>query len=246
MAKDFTVDRSILEDLFREAFNKDEFEFCCNLLRVRGLESPGWDALEESTEFIHQIISLINGPLDNTFKFRMTLLLYCHITEMNDFYNIVANFLWILLGERYSIDPFWYSLYSDRKTINSPEGKVNRIKELSIKANKPTVGDLYEFLLVKQIRNAFFHADYTLYDQTFRIVSGEGINFEGVVTKEIPLEWLIRRMEAAINTQLQIIDLMYYYRSSYRENKIIKARISPELCDVKLLVNDKGLFGFSA
>jgi len=132
----------IINDLFIKAKEKDEFEFCCTLLRIRGNESAGWDSLEESYSLITNILSIISAPIDNLFRVRLLLLLYCHITEMNDFYNIVANLLWILLGERYHINPFYYKLYENRRTIYSPESKVDRIIELSVRVRLTEVGDL--------------------------------------------------------------------------------------------------------
>lgn len=245
MDEDFIVDRKSFESLFHEARSIDEFEFCCTLLRVRGLESPGWDSLEESLQMINQVISLINAPLENNFKLRMSLMIYCHITEMNDFYSIIANLIWILLGKRYSIDPFYFELYPDRKAVNSPEGKVNRLQELSIKANRPEISKLYNFLLVKQVRNAFFHSDYTLHEGTFRIIRGEGVNINGIITKKIPLDWLVQRIEVAINTVLELINLLLLNRMSYTEQKVIKGRLEdPNYCDVTLLVDKNGLKGF--
>ena len=242
---DFVLDKSILNELFKDAQQKDEFEFCCTLLRLKGLESAGWDSLEESLQLINQVLSLINAPIDNGFKIRMSLMLYCHITEMNDFYKIVANLLWVLLGERYTMEPFFHKLYEDGQTVSYPEGKVRRIKELAIKANKPEIGNLYDFLLIKQVRNAFFHSDYTLFEDTFRIVKGQGINIDGIITSEIPLEWLIRRIEVAINTALQLINLLLGYRKSYKNEKIVRGRMQdPDYCDITLVVNEGGLSGF--
>lgn len=242
----YNLNKSILINLFKEAKEKDEFEFCCTLLRVRGIESPGWDSLNESMILINQILSLINVPLDGEYKIRLSLLLYCHITEMNDLYNTIANLLWILLGERYSIDPFFYKLYSDGQSVNYPEGKVKRIKELAERAGKPEIGELYDFLLVKQVRNAVYHSDYCIYQDKFRIIRGMGVDINGIIEHEIPLEWLLRKIEVAINVMLQILNLIMSYRKSYKKEKIIKGRMEAHnYCDVKLLVDDGGLVGFS-
>lgn len=90
---DITYASNMIGDLFNKAKEKDEFEFCCTLLRGRGKESAGWDSLFESYNLIKQTLSLISAPVDGLFKIRLLLLLYCHITEMNDFYSIVANLL---------------------------------------------------------------------------------------------------------------------------------------------------------
>lgn len=38
----------ILRKLFDVAKVKDEFEFCSTMLRVRGLEGPGWDPFTQA------------------------------------------------------------------------------------------------------------------------------------------------------------------------------------------------------
>jgi len=48
-----------LNDLFLRAKEVDEFEFICTLIRVRGLEGPGWDPLVESNQLINQVLSLV-------------------------------------------------------------------------------------------------------------------------------------------------------------------------------------------
>lgn len=235
----------IINDLFIKAKEKDEFEFCCTLLRIRGNESAGWDSLEESYSLITNILSIISAPIDNLFRVRLLLLLYCHITEMNDFYNIVANLLWILLGERYHIDPFYYKLYEDRRTIYSPESKVDRIIELSVKVGLSEIGDLYKYMLVKEVRNAFFHSDYALYENEFRIINGKGVTINNITSNAIPFEWLLKRIELTINVVLYLLYKIDEYRKSYREEKVIKGRIfGEEYGDVRLTIDEHGLRGF--
>jgi len=242
---DITYASNIISDLFKKAKEKDEFEFCCTLLRIRGMESAGWDSLNESYQLITETLSLISAPIEDLFRVRLLLLLYCHITEMSDFYSIVANLLWVLLGERYHIDPFHYELYEDRKSIKSPESKVDRIIELSNKVGLPEIGSLYKYMLVKEIRNAFFHSDYTLYKNEFRIIKGKGITINNVTSHAIPLEWIFKRVELTINAVLYLLNIIDEYRKSYREEKIVKGRMfGGEYGDVILTVNEYGLNGF--
>ena len=53
--------KKILQPIFENAKQTDEFEFCCTLLRIRGLESQGWDSLHESDQLTHQILSLLDS-----------------------------------------------------------------------------------------------------------------------------------------------------------------------------------------
>jgi hypothetical protein len=245
MSQHYNFDESILKELFENAKKKDEFEFCCSLLRITGLKGPGWDSLEESSRLISEVLNLVKSIKSDMFRIRMYLLLYCHIIEMDDLYSIVANLLWILLGERYHVDPFLYRLYPDGQAANNNQKKLERIKELSSKANNPLVGELFDFLLVKQVRNAFFHSDYTLYKDEFRIINGEGVEVNGVITRAIPFDWLFPRIEAAINVILQLISLLMEYRRSYKEGKVVKGRMgsNSEYVDIVLVVDKEGLIG---
>jgi hypothetical protein len=237
-----------LELLFNEAKNSDEFEFCCALLRIQGMADVGWDAFEESYVLINQAMSLINAPMEGAFKMRMLLLLYCHITEMNDFYNITANLLWIKQGQRYRIDPFYFELFEDRKTVYSPERKCVRIGELSEKSNDLYFKDLYSDMVCKQVRNAFFHSNYTLHKDEFRIIKGEGVSIDNTITSVVPWSWLMDRIELTVNFAMHIFTLINNHRISYEDNKIVEGRIlgGDAKAEIILLADKNGLYGFKS
>jgi hypothetical protein len=44
--------------LFAVAKAKDEFEFACTLLRVRGMEDVGWDPFQETQQLVDDTMSL--------------------------------------------------------------------------------------------------------------------------------------------------------------------------------------------
>lgn len=245
---DFEYIQADLESLFDKAKEKDEFEFCCTLLRIRGFESVAWDSIVESEKFIEEFLSFINAPLDGLFRIRMLLLIYSHITEMDDFYSIVANLLWVKKGSRYAINPFYKFLYDDKKEVNSPYGKVERIKQLSHDADLDKIGEVYNYLLVKQVRNAFYHSDFVLYNNEFRIVKGAGVNIDGVIQHAIPFQWIISRIEITVNLFIQLMSLINEHRSSYTEDKIVTGRMgqNEESVSIKLLGGDQGLHGISS
>lgn len=238
--------KEIMEALFCKAKETDEFEFCCALLRVRGTEDVGWDTLSESQDLIYDTLSMIEAPISQLFEKRLKLLLYCHLTEMDDMYSIIANLLWITIGERYHIDPFYYELFEDRKTISSPESKVDRIEELSIRAEFKEVGEIYDYFLIKQVRNAFFHSDYVLYSNEFRIVNGEPLKTNGEILHSVPFYWLQQRIEVAIMWALQLFELIIDHKSDYIGEKIVKARIGHNgaVEDVVLIGDGNGLRGW--
>ncbi|MFW6030403.1 MAG: hypothetical protein ACOCRO_09140 [Halanaerobiales bacterium] len=242
--KDINVSLDILENLFDRAKECDEFEFCCTLLRVKGLEDYGWDPLLESDELISQFSRLLELPIKDIFKMRTLLFLYSHTTEIDDFYNITANLIRIIMGERYVLNPFKPELHPSGQAAYSPKSKIERINEWSQEVNMNDLGEVYNSFLIKQVRNAFFHSDYVLSNNEFRIIKGEKINIDGKITSSINYSLLIPRIELALNLVRKLISLVNKYRSSYREEKVIKPKLFNETDSVKLLVNETGLVGF--
>jgi hypothetical protein len=49
----------VLADLFRRTKQKDEFEFTSTLLRIMGIESAGWDTLEETVALFDDLSCLL-------------------------------------------------------------------------------------------------------------------------------------------------------------------------------------------
>lgn len=239
---------SLLIELFEKAKQRDEFEFCCTLLKFRGIEPIGWDAMIESREMLDQLLSLVQAPIDQKFRLRLLLFAYCHATEMSVTYDTVANLLRIILGERWSLTPFSGALHSSNKTLTKPEPKTMRIQEWAIQAGMPDIGEVMRKMLVKNVRNAVYHSDYILESNEFRIDQGSGVSVNGTITRAVPLKWLLENIEIAINFSISVIDLMIKYTQSYQKEKVIKGRCGADggWRDVKLIVElGYGLIGFN-
>ncbi len=237
---------SILEPIFLKARDKDEFEFCCSLMRIRGCEVAGRDPLLESNELINQLLSLIHAPVDGKLRIRLLLFLYCHVTEIDDLYNVVGNLMRVCLGERCSLSPFIGELHSSSKPANSPYSKVRRLSEWSDEVDAPDIGNMLTYMLVKQVRNAFFHSDYIIHDNQFNIKCGEGVLVDNVITQAISLDWLMPRLELGINFSLATIGLIHKYMRSYKEEKVVPARIHNDRVEDMLITIKPGyeLTGF--
>jgi hypothetical protein len=239
----------LLRPLFEKAQSTEEFEFCCTILRMRSLECPGWDPLRESYSTMEQLLEAIESPIDPLFGVRLTLFLYCHATEINDIYNIIANLLRISkgTGERFSTTPFIAGLHQSKKTVNYPYPKVLRIAEWATEAKFEVIGETMKFFMVKQVRNAFMHSDYILYEDSFNIRYGEGVIIDEIITREVPFQWLLPRLETGINFVLATLQLVEEFIHSYKEEKIVEARIWPDNKSnkMKLIVDSMGgLKGF--
>ena len=239
----------VFQPLFEKAKEADEFEFCCTILRIRGMEGAGWDPLRESDQFSQQLMSLIDSPLVNIMKIRLLLFLYCHLTEMDDLYNIIGNLLMVIKGERYSINPYIAQLHKSRKEARYPVSKIERICELANEVDLPEVGNIFKQFFVKQIRNAFYHSDYIITNESFNIKYGEYVKIDNVHQKSVPLNWLIPKVELGVNVALCVIGLTMEYIQSYKKDKIVKGRSGPDgkYVDIQLKTHeDYGLNGFKA
>ena len=239
----------ILNHLFEAAKRADEFEFCCTLLRVRGLESYGWDPLVESDQLAQQLLSLINSPLIDNLKMSLLFFLYCHLTEMSDLYNIIGNLLKIVSGERYSMYPYIGRLHKSNKEAKYPVSKIERLSEWADEAGHPEIGKLFKTFFVKQVRNAFYHSDYIITKDSFNIKHGEPVKIENIFQHTVPLHWLIPKVELGVNTALAVIGLTIDNIKSYKEDKIVKGRFGPggSVEDIQLTVQKgNGLNGFKS
>lgn len=235
----------LLRPLFEKAQATEEFEFCCTILRVRGLESAGWDPLWESYATMNQIIAEIQSPIDSLFRLRLTLFMYCHATEIEDVYNIIANLLRICkgTGERFSMTPFMATLHTSNQPARYPHNKVLRIAEWATETGFSPIGEAMKFFLIKQVRNAFMHSDYIIHQDSFNIQRGEGVLIDNIITQSVPLQWLAPRLEAGINFVLTTLQLVQEFMTSYKEEKIVDARIIADGSSEKMKLTVDPNFG---
>ncbi len=209
------------------------------------MEDRGWDTLEESWRLITQVMAQVDAPIQPDFRLRLLFFLYCHATEMDDLYHLVGNLLCVVLGDRYTMSPFMRT--SGEKAATKPLDKIERIERWSDEAKLPDVGALLRYVLVPPVRNAFFHSDYVLFNNSFRIKRGQGVEIDGVVTKEISFDWLLPRVELGINTVLELVDLLREHIASYQEPKRLRGRFAADggWADLELIVQQGyGVVGF--
>ncbi|MGH2964733.1 MAG: hypothetical protein ACRDMH_05035 [Solirubrobacterales bacterium] len=235
--------------LFIAAQERDEFEFACCLLRVRGMEAPGWDPYAETHDLIGELLGLMNAPLRGKTKTRLALLLYSHLTELDAVYELLANLIRVVKGDRYSMDPF----------ANPPNARNNQSHPPSAamvhgwlcddlrEEGWTEVADALESFFDKEIRNAFAHADYVITPQSFRSPSAQFL-VNGIITPELPLERLAERLNAAFRVIGAVVDLHIDLRTSYTEAVDTRGRLrgDGEAIPVRLLADpEHGLYGFT-
>ena len=164
------------------------FEYVCVLVRAGGLQGQDWDPWYESQDTLDDLGNLSTLELPTALfsdpartRVRLSLLSYCHLTEMDLPYSLAANLLRLRLGKKYDMTPFRdlfkpigkkdSSLFQKMRPP-SPGAKIGRIRELAEAAHVPDVAQAFESIYDRVIRNAVYHSDYTLSRGEFRMLSG--------------------------------------------------------------------------
>lgn len=182
----------ILNPLFwNDDFNKVHrmFEWACTMLRVTGRKDAGWDSYIESQELLQDITNLMSLELpadqfskpSNTYA-RLALIAYSHMIEMNAPYEFVANALRIRMGMKYSVEPLAHldklrdtkvnGVKMKRLMRASPIAKINEIDAMAQGAGLPDVGAALKGIYDSTIRNAVYHSDYVVHNESMRLLSG--------------------------------------------------------------------------
>jgi hypothetical protein len=192
----------ILNPLFwSNDFNRVDrmFEWACTMVRVTGMKDAGWDSYTESIALLSDITQLmgLELPTDrfphpaNT-QARLALIAYSHMIEMSAPYELLANVLRLRMGMKYSIQPLAHlnklrdtkvnGVKMKRVVHASPIAKINEIDEMAKKAGVPEVGIALRGIYNSTIRNAVYHSDYAIHNDSLRLLSGshyskkEGVN----------------------------------------------------------------------
>lgn len=234
-----------LQELFDAAKEKDEFEYCCALLRIEGSKAPGWDPMQESHTLLMQALSFASSPIDAGFKIRLLLLAYCHAMEMNSIYNMTANMLQISQGEEYCTDWFhedYAPIPFKQKLAAYPAEKIERLYEWAMRANQKDIAGLLNDMLLKDIRNAFDHSDYIIYRDELRIIKVD----KGYKKHKIyKLSELIPKLELGINIVLIIIALTHNGIRAYKISKKVKSRMLENDPDQEMILTVDPQFGLT-
>lgn len=163
----------------------DIVNFFASLLRVVGMEDRGWDPLLESRAALEDLNAIMQMelpeerfPAAEKTKWRMGLLMYSHMIEMDAPYEVITNLLRFQLGYGYSPNPYHQFLNKDEKKQFSrrgiyPIGKIKIIQRLS-KELGVNVGEIFDDFYDPKLRNAIAHSDYIFTDTDFRVRNGTG------------------------------------------------------------------------
>lgn len=172
---------AVLKPLFfpRDLHDGNILEYFASLLRVVGMEDAGWDPHAESRGLIGDMETLLSCQLSSSLfpdtsatRWRIALLLYLHVVEMDGPYEVLANLLRIQTQQGYSPYPFLKLVTKDgRKQLESKpvfvSDKIDTIAEHASKFDHP-IRALFDDVYSSQLRNAVAHSDFILANEGLR------------------------------------------------------------------------------
>jgi hypothetical protein len=160
-------------------------DYLCTLLRVSGLSYGHWDPFVEADEALAEFSKLLEKNFvakNQKLSIRLGLLIYCHATEMTAPYEILGNLLKCKQGKHFQWDPFFHLRIRDKKDflkhiLPSPKKKINFLDEEAKLAGEEKLIEIIRSFYDDELRNAFYHSDYCITDDEFRIASGVGKSY---------------------------------------------------------------------
>jgi hypothetical protein len=229
-------------DALNPLFWMDEFnradrllELVCTLVRVAGLEDTGWDSYQESLAFMEDLKRLWNidlspevFPEPTHTRLRLYLICYCHMTEMDFPYELMANLLRLRLGKKYCTSPFAHLYQAPKKKSKtpsflqnrrppSPEAKIKEIEQLSEQVGLTEVGRALRSVYDPIIRNSVFHSDYVLHGDSMRLLSAfRRSKFDNMLTKIVKFDELMESLNDAFAFFSAVIVLYNRAKSSFK------------------------------
>ncbi len=176
---------SLLTPLFfpDDPADHDIVLYFASLLRIVGMEDKGWDPYVESRAVLEDLNALMQLDLpEDKFQdkertvWRLGLIFYTHIVEMDAPYEVLTNLLRFRLGKGYSPNPFFDFLSEQqKKRFKSselfPRQKIEIIKQLSTEA-RLGIGEIFDDFFRIDLRNAISHSDFIVTEEHFRSRSG--------------------------------------------------------------------------
>ena len=209
-----------LDPLFEKAQEISDFEFITSLLNISRHQDAGWIAFETTEKIFSLINRLKNKINDSEERLYLLLLLYGLIIEASLPYELIANLLNILLGQRYTILNFPDIKIRNNYRLQFPSEKIKKLTNLAERANFLKSLTPIQEIFNKELRNAIFHSDYVIYKDEIRVPS------ESKVYKRIEINNLINKALAYFET---ITNLRSTYRLTY--DKPINIKVHPNFSD---------------
>ena len=237
--------KTLLDDefhrLFQAARSHDDLSFIFAILGINsGTEDLGWQPIGETQALVRDLVGLINSPLYDDARARIALLLYCHITEANFLYHCIYNLLLSAEGQPPKVFNF-LDKYKNGVPPSVP-AKLAEINAKSVQLGLSGIKLIFDEIIRPEIRNAFFHSDYIIFDDELRL------KHRGSQYAKIPLRDVFALLEKTMDFFNSFMEALMKARRSFPRGHMITNRKSltgVPLCSVEVLVDDQGVvYGF--
>ncbi len=199
-----------LYSVFAKAMERDEAQLIISLIGVRGMQAPGWEPYDTTIEAISAATRLHNETEDRLAARHLSFWIYGHIVEAAAPYDLLANLIKVAQGERAQIT--WLEDESGRAL--SPGRKIEQIGTWAEEIGNQEVRRLLTEIWHRELRNAVFHADYTVHGSEIRLVG------DGMVLSLEQFAGLAGRATAYHDA---MVGLRRYYGGLYAEPKRVPA-----------------------
>jgi len=154
-----------MDPAFARARDRSEFEFLLCLLRVRGVQDAGWDPYETTLRAVPAICAAHEQVTDYEAQRHLDLWVYGHILEASEPYEILANLLAVARGDRFKLERF--PVRRGGRPL-SPETKIRILAKAAAAEGVPQIVTPLTESWDRTLRNAVFHADYSLHGADLR------------------------------------------------------------------------------
>lgn len=165
-------------------------DFISAVLRISGMQDEGWDALDELQSILKDLHNLLSVelPADKfpnriRTRWRLALLFYAHMVEMDGPYEILGTLLRVRAGQPYMSNPFEHLRRPRGKKVPgqlpaftefiepSPRQKIEELEKLAKGAGCSDAVACFADFYYANIRNTIDHSDYALTESEFRMLS---------------------------------------------------------------------------
>lgn len=223
----------ILKPLFLpdDPVSGDIIKYFASLLRIVGMEDKGHDPYLESRSILEDLNSIMQMDLpEDSFAdqgmtiWRMGLLMYSQIVEMDAPYEVLTNLLRFQLGKGYSPNPYYIFFNSKQKKkfknngLIYPKQKIEIITKLSTEAGF-SIGIIFDDFYSGWLRNSISHADFILTEQEFRSRSGKGM-FSARCISLTELNTIITKAKIFVSTFFSLEAAARKYWGAHKDKAI--------------------------
>ena len=171
--------QSSWNELFNAAKEREELQFAFALYpEFRGMQSPGWSTAEEASRALKQYLDLLNSLESTPIRARIALSLYSHLSEASGLYEVPKNMMRIASGEDYNLWPFQHLTAHHQAAGAAISPNANRVMkdllghahELQLEKLKSLIVETFD----PDLRNAYAHADYIIWNDGIRLRKRNG------------------------------------------------------------------------